>query len=346
MRKIFIVFLLIGLYSIGFAVPYSGDSLGDHRAKRDLNMDSHDINNTHSMILQEYIQSEFLDVIGSSSSIVGIRFNSEGHCIEFSNLILGAKTTNYYLYFNASNFWRSDNTFRTTNISVISLLSVDSITGHATRNIDIIPADDYEIGLAIDADSDLLVGTGVHESTWGITSLTFSTSTTLIQAVEANVKVKYTHASSQPIACLLYSHGGSTVTEINAGNTYELLCGTWAVQGVTAWFNAVTDANGNNNRLTYVGINIHKFKITLNGCLKQIDAGATTAIVKLYINDADASADLRSSVSINNQNDDASVSLAYIVLLEANDVLEWWITTDDGDEIAGDWLQWNVFAVN
>ncbi len=51
-----------------------------------------------------------------TATVAGINFRKEGYCVDLSGLTLGGKTTNYFLYFNASNYWDSYGQFRVKDI--------------------------------------------------------------------------------------------------------------------------------------------------------------------------------------------------------------------------------------
>lgn len=151
--------------------------------------------------------------------------------------------------------------------------------------------------------------------------------------------------ASRPCAYFSYYLNGSSLTTINTGDTYELICGTGIILSISAWFNAVTDANGNDNRITYVGTNTHKFFISIDGCIRTNSATPSVPSIQVRENGT-AIPFAENSPYLSVQNKDTSFSIGCIVELATNDYLELWATTDDGDDLLADHIQVVAVAID
>jgi hypothetical protein len=148
--------------------------------------------------------------------------------------------------------------------------------------------------------------------------------------------------SSRPCATFEYFLNASSVTEITAG-TWTIACGTGTLIGTSAWFNNVADTQGNNNRLTYVGPNTHKFRISVSGCLQTPSATATTPSIRIIKNGVFLNL-AETSPYLSTQSKDTPFAVQTIGSLATNDYIEVQLTTDDSDDLAIDHMQVNIIS--
>jgi len=129
-----------------------------------------------------------------------------------------------------------------------------------------------------------------------------------------------------------YYLNGSSVTDIPVANQYELICGTGTLL-VGSWFQTATDKNGNSNRLVYVGEDTRRFRVDVAINIRQADAGATRVMSTIYKNGTRCSCNRVAASTINAQNDETELFMAYSVSLATNDYIEVYVTTIDADSV-------------
>ena len=148
--------------------------------------------------------------------------------------------------------------------------------------------------------------------------------------------------TSAPVALFNYYLNASSLTIVRVANAYEVLCGTGTLDPVSAHFIGKPDVNGNNNRITCrYAKSVHKYLVTVNGCMQTNSSNPTTPSIQLRKNGVLASL-AENSPYLSIQNKDTAFGLNTVIQLANNDYLEIYVTTDDGDDLLADHINISI----
>jgi hypothetical protein len=153
--------------------------------------------------------------------------------------------------------------------------------------------------------------------------------------------------SSRPRAYFAYFLEGSSV-HVNTAGQWDVLMGTGTLvedAGETAWFNAEADANGNNNRITYVGANTHQMQIIADGSFVDTEGGAAILHFRVTKNGTVIPLAEEDATSANVGSDDMEVALVCHTSMATDDYIELEYKTD-GDDPAVDHVQVSIVPID
>lgn len=133
MKKVFIVFFLLGLYSVSFA-GFGGDSLGSHKATRDLDMDSNDIDEVDEVKVETEIEhyndpnTKIIFTVDGMSLMVG----------SFTGIRLQELVANSRIFIGGGN-WQYINFGCTTTVCAMMEISTYTFASYlwSLRNVDV-----------------------------------------------------------------------------------------------------------------------------------------------------------------------------------------------------------------
>lgn len=150
--------------------------------------------------------------------------------------------------------------------------------------------------------------------------------------------------SSRPVCTFSYWLWYSSITTINTAGVFELVCGTGTLISDSAWFNALPDRNGNNNKLTYAGTKAHKFQITITGCIES-PSNTTTPYFRIYKNGQWLNI-VEVSPFISTLNKDVAFSMNTVTTLTNGDYIELYASSEDADDLALDHAQISIIPID